>query len=564
MCVCTRKPSVMLIQKKKLRVSFVNPPYTDSTLLNPTTLFYIKSHYSRFGKYDDQIEWIPFPYKWNLYQSVSEVATELQEADVILFSSYIWNYSICDELASLLSDKILVLGGPHIGTHDYDLMNGRLELYDYICQPTKPGETFMSSLLDNLMEGNLSPKDVTFEIRSKKTDKLSFAVDYSIYEDHFDDLCFLSVYADQHDLEKNISFESTRGCPYQCVFCEWGGGISTKVTKKNLELVERDFIAIRKAGFRFVYLNDANFGMFIERDLKLYELALQHGLMLIDLSTVKIRDLNKRKQLIDACDGLLTQYQVNLSDLNVKAPLPTISIQSISDEAMKVSKRVDLSIQDKIALSEHIDSKKRSERNLELILGMPGSTIDDFYNEFELIWDFAPKGNLDGWKQMRHEYMFLPDSELSNPDYIQKYQIQTVRVSANEHDDIGYKIRSNLYRNRNFEFETISSCYSFTKDQIVEMWIMNKASTYLIKTIYEKYQSSFSIASFMKSAKDILFNCDYMKDVIDYTHTLFDPETSIKSITTYKDGTFIERAIEIRLKTDPLLEAKILQKYLEK
>ena len=33
----------------------------------------------------------------------------------------------------------------------------------------------------------------------------------------------------------------------------------------------------------------------------------------------------------------------------------TVSIQSISDEAMKVSKRIDLSCEDKLELSRHIE-----------------------------------------------------------------------------------------------------------------------------------------------------------------------------------------------------------------
>ena len=82
---------------------------------------------------------------------------------------------------------------------------------------------------------------------------------------------------------------------------------------------------------------------------------------------------------------------------------PTVSIQSVSDDAMKIAKRVDLNLDDKIALSEHIHQRCNVEGYpkppVEMILGMPGSTIDDFYKEYEIYWNFKSFGS---W---RHDYM---------------------------------------------------------------------------------------------------------------------------------------------------------------
>ena len=48
--------------------------------------------------------------------------------------------------------------------------------------------------------------------------------------------------------------ETTRGCPYKCVYCEWGGGTGTKIIKKDMELVKRDIMALKRAGYRDAYL----------------------------------------------------------------------------------------------------------------------------------------------------------------------------------------------------------------------------------------------------------------------------------------------------------------------
>jgi radical SAM superfamily enzyme YgiQ (UPF0313 family) len=45
---------------------------------------------------------------------------------------------------------------------------------------------------------------------------------------HFPDSMLLSV------------LETTRGCPYGCTYCDWGGGVSTTVLQKSLENVKQD------------------------------------------------------------------------------------------------------------------------------------------------------------------------------------------------------------------------------------------------------------------------------------------------------------------------------------
>ena len=54
--------------------------------------------------------------------------------------------------------------------------------------------------------------------------------DYSVYEEHSEYLTKALSYARENNMEPFIILETTRGCPYKCVFCEWGGGINTKIS----------------------------------------------------------------------------------------------------------------------------------------------------------------------------------------------------------------------------------------------------------------------------------------------------------------------------------------------
>lgn len=502
----------------------------------------MQSHYTHFGAHSPEIVWMPAPYKFNQYSSIEEIYNEIPDANIYLFSSYVWNYEIIDKLAAYIKnvnpDAITVVGGPHIGTNDPSFLESRTQ-YDFICAPTKPGEVFIKDLIDSYINtnGHPNPDNISWELRSTKQRKCPMP-DYSIYEEHFDYLKETCDYARLHKLEPFILLETTRGCPYKCVFCEWGGGIDTKILKKDISVVKRDILAMKAAGFRDAYLTDANFGAFEDRDLEIFEFAWKNDFCLTDISTMKSPDLKRRKRLIDRWFSVVgATAKKNDHDITGKdmweetrnmSIVPTVSIQSISEEAMRVAKRVDLSTADKLELSRHIEKRCREEGfpvpALELILAMPGSTIQDFYNEMEIIWNFK------AWGSTRHDYMFLPDSSLSNADYMDQYKISTVKVYTDLVDEDGVDNWQGLYKDRKNYFYTIRSCYSFTENEMYEMWFMNHAGNKLLEELYPIFCSSVTPSEFGQACYKILKLLPGFDEIHNYIVDLLDPDTNPKSI----------------------------------
>lgn len=510
-----------------LTMAFVNPPHADWSLANNITYLMCQSHYQRNGRYAGQVRWLPAPYRFNLYQTYQEVYQEIADADVIMFSSYAWNYSMCDEIAKIAKSqgKITVLGGPHVGTNEPEFLASRT-YYDYICQPTKPGEVFIEDFIDSYVENNKQPlkSHISWEINSDKKRTYLLDHDYSIYEDHKAYLKEMFTYAKSNQVEPFIVIETTRGCPYSCVFCEWGGGIETKILKKNVQVVKRDIDAMLECGFSSAYLTDANFGVFFDRDLEIFKYAWSKGFNLTDISTMKSKDLAKRKRLIDAWFETVGE-NVTLVSSSV---VPTVSIQSISDQAMKIAKRVDLSFKDKIELSKHIRTKCEQHNYpvpaLELILGMPGSTLSDFYDEMEIVWNFK------AWGSYRHDYMFLPDSTLNSDIYKQQYKIKTVEVYSDTVDEDGIDNINSLYKNRISYFKTILSCFSFNEDEMREMWFMNNASNFLLKNFYGELASYVSPGKFCKLCYNEIIQLEDFKAIDSQIRDIFDPSTAPRSI----------------------------------
>jgi len=564
--------------KNILKIAFVNPPHADWSLANNMTYLMVQSHYNLVGKYKNCIEWIPAPYKFNKYENVKEIYQEISEADIVMFSSYAWNYSIIDSLASLIKstnpDVITVIGGPHIGTNEPKFLEQRKPFYDFICQPTKPGEPFMEDLINSYFENDGNPKieDISWELRALQGKKHNINTDVSIYEEHFDYLKEIVDYARDNKMEPFMILETTRGCPYKCVYCEWGGGIETKIIKKDIELVKRDILALKRAGYRDAYLTDANFGAFEDRDLEIFEFAWKNNFNLTDISTMKSPSLSRRKRLIDRWFDIVGAGPETHSkseggtdmwgDTQYISVVPTVSIQSISDEAMEVSKRKDLSTEDKLELSRHIERRCREEGfpvpALELILAMPGSTLTDFYNEVEVIWNFK------AWGSFRHDYMFLPDSELNNPAYKEQYNIKTVEVYSDIIDEDGSDNWKSLYKNKKTYFRTILSCYSFTDEELKEMWFMNNATNYLLQNFYEGIKNYCRPPEFAKACFEVIKQLDDYQPIKKEIDDIFNPNTPPKSIRKL-NGKFRIDTINTMLKDNiEIIKSEAMAKILGK
>ena len=556
-----------------MQIAFINPPHADWSLANNVTYLLIQSHYKHRGRYANQVNFLPAPYKWNQYESYDDVIREIEPADVIMFSSYAWNYTIVDAIASTIKrqypEKILILGGPHIGTNDPDLLKDRT-FYDYICEPTKPGEPFMEDLIDGYIENRLNPQDIAWELRNGKGRIHDLSTeDYSVYEEHFDYLKESVDYARDNKMEPFIVLETTRGCPYKCVFCEWGGGINTKIYKKDVSIVKRDILALKKAGYRDAYLTDANFGAFEDRDLEIFEFSWKNNFNLTDISTMKSKDLNRRKRLIDRWFNIVGKGPEKHSkaeggtdmwgETEYVSVVPTVSIQSISEEAMKLADRVDLTTANKLELSKYINQRCNEEGfpvpALELILAMPGSTIDDFYNEMEVIWNFQ------AWSSFRHDYMFLPDSRLNSESYKKLHNIQTVEVYTDIVDEDGSDNWHSLYRQKKTYFKTILSCNSFTRKEMMEMWFMNNAANWLLRNLYPIFSENISPAAFTKQCFCVIIKMDGWEGIYKEIEDIFDPNTPPRSIRQL-GGKFRVETIEDFLKQNKTLIVSELFKRL--
>ena len=70
-------------------------------------------------------------------------------------------------------------------------------------------------------------------------------------------------------------WETNRGCPFRCTFCDWGSATAAKVTKFGEERLYREVDWFADKKIEYIFCCDANFGI-LKRDVDIAELRRRH------------------------------------------------------------------------------------------------------------------------------------------------------------------------------------------------------------------------------------------------------------------------------------------------
>ena len=74
---------------------------------------------------------------------------------------------------------------------------------------------------------------------------------------------------DVDNVDYIVAWETNRGCPFECTFCDWGSATKTKVRKWDINKLFEEIEWFADNKISYVDCCDANFGIFAERDFEL-------------------------------------------------------------------------------------------------------------------------------------------------------------------------------------------------------------------------------------------------------------------------------------------------------
>jgi len=497
----------------------------------PTLWAQAKTYYEKHGKKKDQWHWAPC-YADGFGDDFEKIKSLINRVkpDVFAISLYVWNYTIAHKVATWVKEQwphcLVISGGPHqYFKHDDQWFKKNTHL-----DVSLPGECFgelcIQEILDNINDnGSLdfnqisdvcypSPKSKTVMFSKKQMsvkERSSFDFQWSAMSAQLPELRdFISYHNRTISNSKILSIlETTRGCPYGCTYCDWGGGINTKVISRNLDLVKQDIDALCQLNLDFVYFSDANFGIFGARDVEIIGYLAQRRKQSLQTFNIGYGGFAKTPNRLKYIKEILkTDVKHNLSILgDIK-----ISMQSLDPEVLHNLDRKNIPLDLQMDTLQNLSYFKRLPLYVELIYGLPGINLDKFYHELDVLgernlniqwypWMLLPEAPAYGRQYREQHNISVTERTRSgwnyNKDVIEEYSEIVVGTSTYTHNDyLEMMISSGTYK-------LFVQCGLY---QNSIQWIKKNHNIGIGDICKDLYQNFFMCSDSTKAFKDYVYN----------------------------------------------------------
>src|SRR6266849_5779972 len=191
---------------------------------------------------------------------IADAVESLLEADLVGFSTYVWNGRISLEIArrlkALKPGIVIIFGGPHVPDQPEAFMraNPQIDLAVH-----NEGERTFLNLLEAFADRDAwqSLPDGSF-VRKPNIDRVR---DLDEIPSPFLEGAFDSIMAANPQESWIGLWETNRGCPFRCTFCDWGSATAAKVTKFGEQRLYREVDWFAEKKIEYIFCCDANFGI---------------------------------------------------------------------------------------------------------------------------------------------------------------------------------------------------------------------------------------------------------------------------------------------------------------
>lgn len=349
-------------------------------------------------------------------EKLENALKKIENPYMVGFSCSVWNMEYNKTLAKLVKEKypecIVVFGG-----HSVNENSELLVTEDYIdILMLGEGEETLHSLLLNLSTGTLhETKNIAFKKNGEtvKTER-AYRLDISKYPSPYLSGTFTEIMKNNPDTDFLAVLETNRGCPYSCSYCDWTAGRKVRFFPLEKVLAEIEWLSKNKIAYCFCA--DSNFGMF-DRDIQIAE-ALIEAKKATGYPEVfrPCYEKNSDERVFKICSAL------NSVGMDKGA---TMAYQTLFEKALENIGRKNLTM-------EHFSSlmKKYNQAGIptysELILGLPGETKESFCKGICQLYENGQHNSVSVYY-----CEILPNSEMAQPEYVEKHGVEIMKVGFN-------------------------------------------------------------------------------------------------------------------------------------
>lgn len=341
-----------------------------------------------------------------------KVAVErLLPADMVFFSTYVWNIRISLEIARRVKqrkpDTIIVFGGMQVPNMVEPFLRNNV-FVDIVCHGE--GEIPFRSILEHC---------ITFDWEKVPSVSYINANDKLIQNPRCDRVSNLNTIPspylagifdhliETHPEERWIAlWETNRGCPFSCAYCDWGAATRAKVYAFDLIRIFNEIDWFSEHKIEFIYCCDANFGI-LKRDIEIVKYVADNS---------KKYGYPKALSVQNTKNSTERSFEIQkiLSDAGMNKGV-TLSLQSLNKNTLKSVNRHNISTNDFQYLQNKFTANDM-ETYTDIILALPEETYDTFIDGVSLVIENGQHNRI-----QFNNLSILPNAEMGNPQYQNKY-----------------------------------------------------------------------------------------------------------------------------------------------
>lgn len=357
--------------------------------------------YSAFGEHKDNLTLNQIIFR---REETNSAADKMIGDDIVLFSNYMWNWEYNKALAKALKLKspstLIVFGGPQVNEKFTLEQKKQLPYVDIMM--ISEGELNFAQLLHDLKSNSI--KEI---YQAQRIDNLDVPSPYTSG-------LFDKIIADNPNIQWSTTLETNRGCPFSCTFCDWGSLTYAKVKKFPEQKVYQEIEWLGANKIQYIFMADANFGIYPERDMAITEYILDVQKRTGYPATVNANwHKNAKQNVID----IVKKFISNGFNRGM-----TLSVQSMDDDVLKIIKRKNMDVSH-LGEMMAILNKEGIGSYTELIIPLPGETTQSWRQGLADVLDIGQHNSIEIWF-----HQVLENAETNSPTHKKQYKFKTVKL----------------------------------------------------------------------------------------------------------------------------------------
>lgn len=385
----------------------------------------------------------------------AEYIKVMDTPDMVAMSTYIWNWeynkALAIEIKKAWPNCVIVVGGPQIDKKDRNFFDKNPQ-FDLAVHGE--GERAFREILNR--EGNYD-EIPHVQTRTHIPNPAARVIDIldipsPILEGFYEPI--MAKYP--NDTMWQVTFETLRGCPYHCAFCDIGDQYWNKLTLFDIDRIKQEIDWMGKNRIEYVSVCDSNWGL-LERDIEL----TQHV-----IDTKKKYGYPRWWDATWAKNNVDRNFQIAMMNKQSGADIfkgVTFAMQSFNSATLLASERFNIKL-DEVDYYLQKYHQEQIPTYSELIWPMPEETYHSLKQGIQQLIDLGQDSFL-----MIHPLVITYNATMGSPQYQSQYGITTRTVpldtyylSADDLENYIVEYTDAVYSTKTVDFDTVLQGHMFS------------------------------------------------------------------------------------------------------